>query len=116
MSELFAVDLEVALRMCAYGADIGSLGTYYDMAAIPALPYLYGTLLEYFLSLYILKERTISLFVMLLDSAYCPELSSQLGEALSLGSLCKIRILASGGIVSRRQQLQKGYLQWSRFR
>ena len=40
--------------MSTNGADIGSFRTYYDMAAVPALPYLNGTLLEYFLCLYVL--------------------------------------------------------------
>ena len=48
------MNLEVALGMSTYGANLRCFGTYYDMSAVTALPDFYFTLLKYFLCLNIL--------------------------------------------------------------
>ena len=53
--------------MSAYRTDLRSLCADYDVTAVSALPYLDLALSKNFLSLNILKESSVSLFVVLLD-------------------------------------------------
>lgn len=76
--------------MSANGAHLGCLLANYDVTAVSALPNLNFALLEYFLSLNVLKESSVSLFVMLLDSADHSELSCECREALCFSSLGEI--------------------------
>ena len=78
--------------MIANGADIRRLSSNYDMTAVTALPNLDLALGKYFLHLNILEERTVSLFVMLLDLTDCTELSCEFRESFSLSCLGEILI------------------------
>ncbi len=59
-----AVNLKVSLRMCAGGADLGSLCANYDVTTVAAFPYLNLTLLEYLSCLNVLQECAITLLMM----------------------------------------------------
>ena len=75
--------------MCTGRADFRSFGTYYDVTAVAALPYLDFALLEHFLSFDILQKCAVTLFVTLLDSSYEAELLSENVESFLVGGLCE---------------------------
>ena len=75
--------------MSAYRAHFRCLCAYYDVTAVSALPNLNFALSENFLSLNVLKESSVSLFVMLLDCAYHSELSCECRETLCFSCLAK---------------------------
>ena len=52
--KIIFVNLEVALRMCTYRANLRCFGAYHDMAAVSAFPNLYFALFKYLGILYIL--------------------------------------------------------------
>ena len=52
--KVFFVNLEIALRMCTYRANLRCFGAYHDMAAVSAFPNLYLALFKYLGILYIL--------------------------------------------------------------
>ena len=75
--------------MSADGAHLGSLCSDDDMAAVPAFPNLDLALGKDFLSLDVLEECSVTLFVMLLDSTYHTELSCKSRESFFLSGLGK---------------------------
>ena len=98
---VLSVYFEVALRMSANGAKLGCLCADYDVAAVSALPDLNFALSENFLSLNILEESSVALFVVLFDSADHSELSCECREALFFSCLseafvhvCPLEVLA----------------------
>ena len=75
--------------MIAGRAYVGSFGSYYDMSAVSAFPNLDFALLEDCLCFHVLKECSVSLFMVLFDGCYFSELICQLGESFFLSGLCK---------------------------
>lgn len=47
LSIVFFAYLKIALRVIAYGTYIGSLGSYYNVTAVAAFPYLDSALFKY---------------------------------------------------------------------
>ena len=64
---------KIALWMVAYRAYLRSLGSYYNVSAVTAFPYLNLTLLKYLGSLNIFKKCTVSFFMVLLNLPYSAE-------------------------------------------
>ena len=100
-SIVLTVDFEVCLRVIAGRAYVGSLGSYDDVSAVSALPDLDFDLFEYGLGFHVLKESSVSLFVMLLDGSYLSELVSQFRETFFFSGLgkafvhvCPLEVLA----------------------
>ena len=60
-------NLEVALRMCADGANLGGLLADDKVTAVAAFPHSFFCLLEDLLHLNVVKESTVALLVRLLD-------------------------------------------------
>ena len=67
---VFCSYLEVSLGMRADRANVGSVLTNYDVAAVGALPYSVAFFREYKLALNVSKELSVSFFVFLFDSRY----------------------------------------------
>ena len=88
-SIVFSVDLKVSLSVCANGANLRSLCTHNDVTAVTALPNLNFALCENFLSLNIVKQCAIALFMVLLDSSDYSELCCKLCKAFFFSGLCK---------------------------
>ena len=78
--------------MCANGAELRSLGSYADVTAVAALPYLDLALGEDSGCLDILQQCSVALLVMLLDSTYHAELAGKSLETFGLGCLCEILV------------------------
>ena len=104
LSIVFFAYLKIALRVIAYGTYIGSLGSYYNVTAVAAFPYLDSALFKYLGSLNIFKQCTVALLVVLFNSAYSSELCGKLCKAFFLGSfgkflvhICPLVVLAVSG-------------------
>ena len=66
---ILSVDFKIALRMRTYRADLRSLGSDNNMAAVPAFPDLDFALLKYFLHLYVLQQSPVT-FLMVFFNSY----------------------------------------------
>lgn len=81
--------------MSAYGADLGSLCSDYDMTAVAIFPDLNLTLLKYPRRFDILKESAVSFLVVLFYGGNRSESCSEFREALFFSYGRKIRIFVS---------------------
>ena len=95
------MELEVCLRMIAYGALFGGSCAYYDVTAVAAFPNLNLASLKHFFSLYVAKKCAVSFLVSLLNCRNASELLSKLVESflVSLAShsvvhICPLVVLA----------------------
>ena len=84
-SIILCINLEIALRVCAYRAYLRRFGAYDDMAAVPAFPDLHFTLFEDFLRFDVPKKRAIPFFMVLFDGGYLAEFLRKLREAFLFG-------------------------------
>ena len=89
---IFFMYFKVTLWVITYRTYFRSLCSYYNMSTVTTFPYLNFTLFKHLRSFNILKECTISFFVMLLNLAYCPEFCCKLWEAFLLSCFSKIFI------------------------
>ena len=87
-SIVLCTHLEIALRVAAHRAYLGSLLAYHDMAAICALPYCIAVLREHFLVAQVLQQLAIALLVLLLYGCNAFKLLGNLYESLFAGFLC----------------------------
>lgn len=98
-SIVLSIDFEISLRMSAYRADFRSLCSDYDMTAVAAFPNLDFALSEHFLRLHIMKQRSVTLFVMFFDGCDSTEFSSEFRESFLFSSISKTGIHVSPLIV-----------------
>src|SRR3712207_1198595 len=113
--EVVCMQLEVALRMCAYRAHLRCLLAHYHMATVAADPDSVAVAREYEGILDVLEQLAIALLVALLDGSHAAHLECDLCEAflLSLTShalvhVCPLIVLALGSsseVLFRRTNL-----------
>ena len=89
---IFFMYFKVTLWVITYRTYFRSLCSYYNMSTVTTFPHLNFTLFKYLCSFNILKECTISFFVVLLNLTYCPEFCCKLCEAFFLSCFSKIFI------------------------
>src|SRR5574344_499384 len=80
---------KVGLRMSACGADLRCFGSYYDVSAIAAFPYLYFAFLKNLCCLYILQQCAVALLMTLLNGSHKAEFGSQFLKTFFFRCLCK---------------------------
>lgn len=89
VSIILGVELKIALRMIAHGADLRSGRADNDVATVSALPDLDLALGEDSAGFHIVKKGAIALLMMALNLTDHAEAGCQLREALCLGRLGK---------------------------
>ena len=94
--------------MGAGGANLGRIQSYNDMSAVAAFPNFYFASGKYLSRFHVMKQRAVTLLMMLFNGGYQTEFSGQLGEALLLGGLSK-------SLVHIRPFVILALAAWSRF-
>ena len=87
---IFRVHFEIALRMSAHGASLGSFYADYNMPAIAAFPHRDFVLRKHFSSVNIAEQRTETLLVKLFDRRNRAETFRKFVKAFLLGCRGKI--------------------------
>ncbi len=79
------MNLKIALSMETYGTYLGRFGAYTDVTAIATFPHCHSALAEHFVGLHIAQQRTVTLFMMLLNCGDSAELLCKLVETFLIG-------------------------------